>query len=162
MLSWMASAPTWSSLSLAWCTATIGRRAVCVTIFCKVFCTGDLMLVSACSSNSSVSPSLSASKTWYGLRTHQSQARQVCWRCHARHLASIFLLLVLLHSSPHVASAVFTMKKIIWYLRTCFPIRCQLRRVHGPPPITLCMVASVNKFFLSKKGKAWPLHVNSS
>ena len=32
----------------------------------------------------------------------------------------------------------------------------------APPPITLCMIASENKFFLSKKGKAWPLHVNSS
>ena len=96
--SWMVLARTWWSSSLAWCTATTGNRALRVTTCGKILCAGDSMLASVFSSNSSVSPSLLASSTWSGLRTHQLQAGQACSRCHARQLASVLLLLDPLHS----------------------------------------------------------------
>lgn len=112
MSSWMVLAQTWSSSSLAWCMATTGKRAICATVCGKISCAGDLMLVSLFLSSSSVWPSPLASNTWYGLRTHQLQARQVCWRCNARQPASVLLHLDPLHSWTLLAPAVFAMKEL--------------------------------------------------
>ena len=115
MSSWMVLVRTLSSSSLAWCMATTDKRAICATVCGKISCAGDLMLVSLFLSSSSVWPSPLASNTWYGLRTHQLQAGQVCWRCHARLPASVLPHLDPLHSWPLVAPAVFVMKQLLTF-----------------------------------------------
>ena len=110
------------------------------------------MSVNVFSSSSSVLLSPLASNTWYGLRTHQLQAGQVYWRCHARQLRadSLLFLTDLLHSWPLLAPAVFKMKKLLifsaarahpcrrdpplWRLFLLLPQLCSTRRLIVVPP----------------------------